>query len=56
MSAKTRTGPPSDDDGDLDWPTWAGIVPLASGFGVPAPAEGIDAERALPAALRAVDR
>ena len=27
-SAKVRTGPPKDDDDDLSWPVWAGVVPL----------------------------
>jgi nitroimidazol reductase NimA-like FMN-containing flavoprotein (pyridoxamine 5'-phosphate oxidase superfamily) len=27
-SAKVRTGPPKDDDEDLSWPVWAGVVPL----------------------------
>lgn len=34
-SAKVRTGPPIDDDDDLAWPVWAGVVPVARGFGVP---------------------
>jgi nitroimidazol reductase NimA-like FMN-containing flavoprotein (pyridoxamine 5'-phosphate oxidase superfamily) len=28
-SLKVRTGPPLDDPEDLDWPCWAGVVPLA---------------------------
>ncbi|HEX2051358.1 MAG TPA: pyridoxamine 5'-phosphate oxidase family protein [Actinomycetota bacterium] len=27
-SAKVRTGPPADDDADLELPVWAGVVPL----------------------------
>jgi hypothetical protein len=27
-SAKVRTGPPLDDDGDYDLPIWAGVLPL----------------------------
>jgi nitroimidazol reductase NimA-like FMN-containing flavoprotein (pyridoxamine 5'-phosphate oxidase superfamily) len=27
-SAKIRTGPPKDDAEDLDWPVWAGVVPI----------------------------
>lgn len=27
-SAKVRTGPPKDEDGDLDLPVWAGVLPL----------------------------
>jgi nitroimidazol reductase NimA-like FMN-containing flavoprotein (pyridoxamine 5'-phosphate oxidase superfamily) len=36
-SAKVRTGPPVDDDEDLEWPAWAGVVPLALHVGVPLP-------------------
>ena len=32
-SAKVRTGPPLDDAGDLEWPVWAGVVPLATTAG-----------------------
>jgi nitroimidazol reductase NimA-like FMN-containing flavoprotein (pyridoxamine 5'-phosphate oxidase superfamily) len=28
-SAKERTGPPIDEEEDLTWPVWAGVVPLA---------------------------
>jgi nitroimidazol reductase NimA-like FMN-containing flavoprotein (pyridoxamine 5'-phosphate oxidase superfamily) len=28
-SAKIRTGPPTDDEGDLELPVWAGVIPLA---------------------------
>ncbi len=36
-SAKVRTGPPSDDDEDYDWPVWAGVLPVTTSFGVPQP-------------------
>jgi nitroimidazol reductase NimA-like FMN-containing flavoprotein (pyridoxamine 5'-phosphate oxidase superfamily) len=36
-SAKVRTGPPLDDDEDLTWPVWAGVVPLLSVPGEPVP-------------------
>lgn len=29
VSAKLRSGPPKDDEADLDWPVWAGVIPLA---------------------------
>lgn len=29
VSAKLRSGPPEDDEADLDWPVWAGVIPLA---------------------------
>lgn len=36
-SAKVRTGPPIDDDGDLGLPHWAGEVPLSVVRGEPVP-------------------
>ena len=36
-SAKVRTGPPKDDEEDLDWPVWAGVVPLRLTPGTAAP-------------------
>ncbi len=29
VSAKVRTGPPKDDEADLNWPVWAGEIPLS---------------------------
>jgi uncharacterized protein len=37
-SAKVRTGPPKDDDADLDLPIWAGVLPLLVTGGDPEPA------------------
>jgi uncharacterized protein len=36
-SVKVRTGPPADEPADLDSPVWAGVVPMAVGFGEPEP-------------------
>jgi nitroimidazol reductase NimA-like FMN-containing flavoprotein (pyridoxamine 5'-phosphate oxidase superfamily) len=36
-SAKVRTGPPIDEEEDLTWPVWAGVVPLAQQDGEPLP-------------------
>lgn len=36
-SAKIRTGPPVDDEGDLDLPVWAGILPASIIWGPPVP-------------------
>jgi hypothetical protein len=45
-SAKVRTGPPKDDEGDMALPIWAGVLPLATHSGDPEPspdlASGID--------------
>ena len=40
VSLKVRTGPPSDDEADLDLPYWAGVLPISGsvpGPAVPAP-------------------
>jgi nitroimidazol reductase NimA-like FMN-containing flavoprotein (pyridoxamine 5'-phosphate oxidase superfamily) len=34
-SAKVRSGPPGDDEPDYERDTWAGVVPITSGFGHP---------------------
>ncbi len=34
-SAKLRTGPPVDDDADLELPTWAGVLPVHLAIGTP---------------------
>jgi nitroimidazol reductase NimA-like FMN-containing flavoprotein (pyridoxamine 5'-phosphate oxidase superfamily) len=36
-SAKVRTGPPLDDERDLDLPHWAGVLPLTESPGEPVP-------------------
>ncbi|MDH4062883.1 MAG: pyridoxamine 5'-phosphate oxidase family protein [Acidobacteriota bacterium] len=36
-SAKVRTGAPKDDEEDLAWPVWAGVVPLSLRPGQPIP-------------------
>lgn len=35
-SAKTRSGPPVDDEADMSWPVWAGVVPVGLVKGEPA--------------------
>ena len=44
FSAKVRTGPPIDDEEDLSFPTWAGVVPLEMKAGEP-----IDDPKMIPA-------
>jgi uncharacterized protein len=41
-SAKIRTGPPTDDEADLDFPVWAGVIPLALEASLPIADEGVD--------------
>ncbi|QXE37957.1 pyridoxamine 5'-phosphate oxidase family protein [Streptomyces sp. GMY02] len=48
VSAKVRTGGPNDDAEDLGLPHWAGVVPLAHGYGAPVPADDLDPSIALP--------
>ena len=35
VSAKSRTGDPSDDEGDIALPLWAGLLPMSTSFGAP---------------------
>ncbi len=43
-SVKTRCGPPDDDDSpDAERDTWAGVIPLRSGYGAPVPSPGLRA-------------
>jgi len=51
VSAKVRTGPPVDDEEDLSAPTWAGVLPVVTGYGVPVPAPELPAGAALPDSL-----
>jgi nitroimidazol reductase NimA-like FMN-containing flavoprotein (pyridoxamine 5'-phosphate oxidase superfamily) len=55
-SAKVRTGPPKDDEADLSWPVWAGVVPLRLADGEPLPDEHVrtDVARIDPARLQRV--
>jgi nitroimidazol reductase NimA-like FMN-containing flavoprotein (pyridoxamine 5'-phosphate oxidase superfamily) len=46
--AKVRTGPVVDDPEDMDWPGWAGIVPLAVQAGSAEPDAGIPMGLPLP--------
>lgn len=36
-SAKIRIGPPSEDQEDLDWPAWSGVLPIRTVFGAAIP-------------------
>jgi uncharacterized protein len=40
-SAKVRSGPPTDDEDDLSFPVWAGVVPLELAPQPPVPEEGV---------------
>jgi uncharacterized protein len=49
VSAKVRTGPPSDDEPDYELPIWAGVLPLALTPGEPAPDPVLDPSIPTPA-------
>jgi nitroimidazol reductase NimA-like FMN-containing flavoprotein (pyridoxamine 5'-phosphate oxidase superfamily) len=50
-SAKVRTGPPNDDDADLTLPLWAGVLPLVTRAGTPAPSPDLQEGIAIPGYL-----
>ncbi len=47
-SAKIRDGGPDDPAKDLDWPVWAGVVPVSERIGRPIADTGIPASAAVP--------
>ena len=46
--SKVRTGPPIDDDEDLAADTWAGLIPVHVGVGIPEP-DKLTGDRQVPA-------
>ncbi|MEU9141662.1 pyridoxamine 5'-phosphate oxidase family protein [Streptomyces sp. NPDC048404] len=52
VSAKLRTGDPSDEPEDLSLPHWTGVVPLAKGYGAPVPANDLAPGIELPGYLK----
>jgi nitroimidazol reductase NimA-like FMN-containing flavoprotein (pyridoxamine 5'-phosphate oxidase superfamily) len=55
-SAKVRTGPPVDEEADLDLPHWAGQLPLTSGTGDPIPAPDLTEDQPVPESVRSWSR
>ncbi|MDA1279359.1 MAG: pyridoxamine 5'-phosphate oxidase family protein [Chloroflexi bacterium] len=55
-SAKIRTGPPGDDDEDVDLDIWAGVFPVLAGLGEPIPAPDLTSPVGLPGALESFRR
>ena len=47
-SAKVRTGPPVDEDADLELPYWAGVLPLTGGTREPVPAPDLRGDPPVP--------
>jgi nitroimidazol reductase NimA-like FMN-containing flavoprotein (pyridoxamine 5'-phosphate oxidase superfamily) len=41
VSAKIRKGPPVEDEGDIERPVWAGVVPLRGQLGTPVPMDNL---------------
>ena len=54
FSAKVRQGPPIDDEEDLAFPTWAGVIPLEMAIGTPIPDERC--AQAFPAYMKGYSR
>jgi len=48
FSAKVRTGPPIDDEEDMNFPTWAGVLPLEMKAGEPIGDQKLDPAREVP--------
>ncbi|MBV8051277.1 MAG: pyridoxamine 5'-phosphate oxidase family protein [Acidobacteriaceae bacterium] len=48
FSAKVRQGPPIDDEEDLDFPTWAGVIPFQMLVESPIPDPKLDLKYGLP--------
>lgn len=48
VSIKARTGPPVDDDSDLDLPYWAGVLPFTPTPGTPIPSPDLSSAIATP--------
>jgi uncharacterized protein len=55
-SAKSRSGPPSDDELDYELPVWAGVLPLTIHSSAPTPDGRLQADVATPSYLNRYDR
>lgn len=55
-SAKTRSGPPVDDDADYALPVWAGTVPVSTQLGAPIPDPKLMPEAQAPASIEKAHR
>jgi uncharacterized protein len=55
-SAKTRSGPPSDDEEDYALPIWAGVLPLRPEFLPPVPDPKLEQPLPLPASVQKARR
>lgn len=55
-SAKVRTGPPVDEEADLELPHWAGQLPLTQSTGEPIPAPDLVGDPAVPDSIKSWSR
>jgi uncharacterized protein len=55
-SAKVRTGPPKDDEEDIALPIWAGVLPLSTHAGDPAPSPDLTPGIDVPPSVRGYHR
>lgn len=55
-SVKVRSGPPQDDERDLDFPVWAGVIPLSLAPGAPEDDPKLAAGQAVPPHARSYRR
>jgi nitroimidazol reductase NimA-like FMN-containing flavoprotein (pyridoxamine 5'-phosphate oxidase superfamily) len=55
-SAKVRTGPPVDEEKDMELPHWAGQLPLTSGTGDPIPARNLSGDPPVPDSVKGWSR
>jgi nitroimidazol reductase NimA-like FMN-containing flavoprotein (pyridoxamine 5'-phosphate oxidase superfamily) len=53
VSAKVRSGGPNDEPEDLSLPHWAGVLPVTTVYGTPAPSDDLPAGTTVPAYLTA---
>lgn len=53
VSAKVRSGGPSDDEEDLALPFWSGVLPVTHGHGAPVPSDDLNPAIAVPPYLTA---
>src|ERR1700760_4979615 len=51
-SVKVRTGPPADEDADLDLDVWAGVLPATVSFGAPVPDPALRPDITVPGHIR----
>lgn len=51
VSAKIRTGGPSDEPEDISLPYWSGVIPVARSYGAPVPADDLAPDTPVPGYL-----